>query len=166
MNSIPISALFAKELSLIGPSTNRWVPEIIDANNPEDTSYYPFMNGQLVFKNAVVRFSEVILEGLYHNGLDPKDIDLLINTSSCGMKTTDKLPIKLDHLPPKSLVYDIIYNPRETILMKEAKLYGLKNYNGLFMLIRQAAESFHKWFNIDLTNEDILNAINLLKNHD
>ncbi len=95
-----------------------------------------------------------------------KDIDLLINTSSCGMKTTDKLPIKLDHLPPKSLVYDIIYNPRETILMKEAKLYGLKNYNGLFMLIRQAAQSFHKWFNIDLTNEDILNAINLLKNHD
>ncbi|MEC7869541.1 MAG: 3-oxoacyl-[acyl-carrier-protein] synthase III C-terminal domain-containing protein, partial [Bacteroidota bacterium] len=69
---------FAKELSLIGPSTNRWVPEIIDANNPEDTSYYPFMNGQLVFKNAVVRFSEVILEGLNHNGLDPKDIDLLI----------------------------------------------------------------------------------------
>ena len=69
---------FAKELSLIGPSTNRWVPEIIDANNPDDTSYYPFMNGQLVFKNAVVRFSEVILEGLNSNGLDPKDIDLLI----------------------------------------------------------------------------------------
>ena len=59
---------FAKELSLIGPSTNRWVPEIIDANNPDDTSYYPFMNGQLVFKNAVVRFSEVILEGLNSNG--------------------------------------------------------------------------------------------------
>ena len=36
------------------------------------------MNGQLVFKNAVVRFSEVILEGLNSNGLDPKDIDLLI----------------------------------------------------------------------------------------
>ena len=69
---------FAKELSLIGPSTNRWVPEIINANNPEDTSYYPYMNGQLVFKNAVVRFSEVILEGLNHNGLNPKDIDLLI----------------------------------------------------------------------------------------
>ena len=77
MDSV-VDPKFAKELSLIGPSTNRWVPEIIDANNPEDTSYYPFMNGQLVFKNAVVRFSEVILEGLNHNGLDPKDIDLLI----------------------------------------------------------------------------------------
>ena len=69
---------FAKELSLIGPSTNRWVPEIIDANNPEDTSYYPFMNGQLVFKNAVVRFSEVIMEGLNHNNLTPDKINMLI----------------------------------------------------------------------------------------
>ena len=59
----------AEELSLIGPSTNRWVPEIIDANNPEDTSYYPFMNGQLVFKNAVVRFSEVILEAVSYTHL-------------------------------------------------------------------------------------------------
>tara|TARA_B100000575_G_scaffold204755_1_gene166245 strand:+ start:431 stop:1438 length:1008 start_codon:yes stop_codon:yes gene_type:complete len=69
---------FAEELSLIGPSTNRWVPEIIKANNPEDVSYYPHMNGQLVFKNAVVRFSEVIMEGLKHNNLTPKDIDMLI----------------------------------------------------------------------------------------
>ena len=69
---------FAKELSLIGPSTNRWVPEIIDANNPEDTSYFPFMNGQLVFKNAVVRFSQVIEEGLKENKLTNEQIDLLV----------------------------------------------------------------------------------------
>ena len=68
----------AEELSLIGPSTNRWVPEIIDANDPEDISYYPYMNGQLVFKNAVVRFSEVIMEGLNHNNLTPDKIDMLI----------------------------------------------------------------------------------------
>ena len=58
---------FAEELSLIGPSTNRWVPEILEANDPSDESYFPFMNGQLVFKNAVVRFSEVIMEGLQAN---------------------------------------------------------------------------------------------------
>ena len=68
----------AEELSLIGPSTNRWVPEIIEANDPEDISYYPYMNGQLVFKNAVVRFEQVILEGLNNNNLSPEDIDLLI----------------------------------------------------------------------------------------
>lgn len=69
---------FAEELSLIGPSTNRWVPEIIEANDPNDISYYPYMNGQLVFKNAVVRFSEVIMEGLIHNNLKPSDINMLI----------------------------------------------------------------------------------------
>ena len=69
---------FAEELSLIGPSTNRWVPEILEANDPEDVSYYPYMNGQLVFKNAVVRFSEVIMEGLTHNNLGPDAIDMLV----------------------------------------------------------------------------------------
>ena len=69
---------FAEELSLIGPSTNRWVPEILEANDPSDESYYPFMNGQLVFKNAVVRFSEVIIEGLQANKLSPEAIDMLI----------------------------------------------------------------------------------------
>jgi len=69
---------YAEELSLIGPSTNRWVPEILEANDPEDISYYPNMNGQFVFKNAVVRFAEVIQEGLEKNGWSPADIDLLI----------------------------------------------------------------------------------------
>jgi 3-oxoacyl-[acyl-carrier-protein] synthase-3 len=69
---------FAEELALIGPSTNRWVPEILEANDSEDISYYPTMNGQLVFKNAVVRFSEVIMEGLQHNQLTPDQIDMLI----------------------------------------------------------------------------------------
>lgn len=68
----------AKELSLIGPSTQRWVPEIIEANDPTDESYYPFMNGQMVFKNAVVRFSEVIKEGLTTNQWSPEDIDLFV----------------------------------------------------------------------------------------
>lgn len=69
---------FAEELALIGPSTNRWVPEIIEANDPMDISYYPNMNGQLVFKNAVVRFSEVIMEGLQQNQMTPDQIDMLI----------------------------------------------------------------------------------------
>lgn len=69
---------YAEELSLIGPSTNRWVPEIIEANDPEDLSYYPYMNGQVVFKNAVVRFSEVINEGLKKNNWLSTDIDMFV----------------------------------------------------------------------------------------
>tara|TARA_B110000027_G_scaffold57490_1_gene62250 strand:+ start:1470 stop:2477 length:1008 start_codon:yes stop_codon:yes gene_type:complete len=69
---------YAEELSLIGPSTKRWVPEIISANDPDDLSYYPYMNGQVVFKHAVVRFSEVINEGLQKNNWQASDIDMLV----------------------------------------------------------------------------------------
>ncbi len=68
----------AKELALEGPSTLRWVPEIIEANDPEDSSYYPYMNGNFVFKHAVTRFMEVIGEALMTNGYKPEDISLMI----------------------------------------------------------------------------------------
>ncbi|GGG57567.1 3-oxoacyl-[acyl-carrier-protein] synthase 3 [Croceivirga lutea] len=69
----------AEELSLIAPGMGkRWVSDILKDNDPNDESYYPHMNGQFVFKNAVVRFSEVIMEGLQTNQLQPTDIDMLI----------------------------------------------------------------------------------------
>jgi 3-oxoacyl-[acyl-carrier-protein] synthase-3 len=68
----------ALELSLKGPSTNHWVPQLIEENPQEDIPYFPYMNGQFVFKNAVVRFSEVIMEGLKANHLEVSDIDMLI----------------------------------------------------------------------------------------
>ena len=68
----------ARELMLDGPNTGRWVPEILAENDPNDESYYPYMNGQFVFKNAVNRFSEVINEGLEANNLKKEDIDMLI----------------------------------------------------------------------------------------
>lgn len=68
----------AKELALEGPSTGRWVDAIMEANDPNDTSYYPHMNGQFVFKHAVVRFSEAIIEGLKANNLQKEAIDMLI----------------------------------------------------------------------------------------
>lgn len=69
----------ARELVLIAPSTERWIPEIIKANDPNDSSYYPYMNGSFVFKHAVIRFSEVIMEGLQANNLKVEDIDMLIS---------------------------------------------------------------------------------------
>jgi 3-oxoacyl-[acyl-carrier-protein] synthase-3 len=69
----------AEELVLIAPGMGkRWVNDILAENDPNDESYYPYMNGQFVFKNAVVRFSEVIMEGLEKNKLQVDDIDMLI----------------------------------------------------------------------------------------
>jgi 3-oxoacyl-[acyl-carrier-protein] synthase-3 len=68
----------ARELMMDGPHTGRWVPEILADNNPDDLSFYPYMNGQFVFKNAVTRFSEAISDGLEANNLKSENIDLLI----------------------------------------------------------------------------------------
>ena len=69
----------AEELAIVTPGVGKkWVTDLIKENDPEDTSYYPYMNGQFVFKNAVVRFSEVIMEGLKTNNLTEGDIDLFI----------------------------------------------------------------------------------------
>lgn len=69
----------AEELSLIAPGMGkRWVTDILKDQDPNDESYFPYMNGQFVFKNAVVRFSEVIMEGLQANNLEVSDIDMLI----------------------------------------------------------------------------------------
>ncbi|MGC1630648.1 MAG: beta-ketoacyl-ACP synthase III [Gelidibacter sp.] len=69
----------ALELATEAPGMGtRWVTDIIEENNPDDLSYFPYMNGQFVFKHAVVRFSEVIIEGLVKNNLQKESIDLLI----------------------------------------------------------------------------------------
>ena len=69
----------AEQLAMIAPGVGtKWVPQILAENDPDDVSYYPNMNGQFVFKNAVVRFAEVIEEGLKANGLSREDINMLI----------------------------------------------------------------------------------------
>ncbi len=69
----------AEKLALIAPGMGkRWVNDIIKDNDPDDVSYLPYMDGQFVFKNAVVRFSEVIMEGLKANNLEKEAIDMLI----------------------------------------------------------------------------------------
>ncbi len=67
----------ADKLIVASPSIKNWVPEIINSNG-KDISYFPYMDGTFVFKNAIVRFSEVIMEGLEANNLQVSDIDMFI----------------------------------------------------------------------------------------
>lgn len=68
---------YADKLIVASPSIGHWVPEILESEE-EDLSYFPYMDGTFVFKHAVVRFSEVIMEGLAKNNLNKENIDLLI----------------------------------------------------------------------------------------
>ncbi len=72
-----------------------------------------------------------------------KDCDLLINTTTLGMEGgNENSIINLHNSKKNMLVYDIIYNPIETPLLKAAKDLDLKTLNGLSMLINQAAAAF------------------------
>ena len=68
---------YADKLTVASPSIAHWVPEILESKG-EDISYFPYMDGTFVFKHAVVRFSEVIVEGLTKNNLKKEDISMLI----------------------------------------------------------------------------------------
>ena len=69
---------YAEELVVISPSTTHWVDKIIDDEKEDGSGYSPYMNGNFVFKNAVVRFEQVIMEALNYNKLKKEDISLLI----------------------------------------------------------------------------------------
>ncbi len=69
---------FAEELAVIKPATTFWINKIKNDDNEDGSGYSPYMNGNFVFKNAVVRFEQVIFEALNHSNLKKEDISLLI----------------------------------------------------------------------------------------
>ena len=84
-----------------------------------------------------------------------ENIDLIINTTSFGMEKTEHIKLNTQKLEQPTIVIDIIYNPRQTMFMKDQRNKGFTVYNGIGMLIRQAAASFNFWFNIELNKDDI-----------
>jgi len=71
--------------------------------------------------------------------------DLLVNATPIGMKESDSCLVDSESIHKDLLVYDLIYNPGETELLKLAKDKGAKAANGLGMLLYQGALSFQKW---------------------
>ncbi|KOR79746.1 shikimate dehydrogenase [Peribacillus frigoritolerans] len=72
--------------------------------------------------------------------------DLIIQTTSSGMSPElDHSPLKVDQLKTGAIVSDIIYNPLQTKLLREAGEKGAETQNGLGMFINQAALAFEIW---------------------
>ena len=74
-----------------------------------------------------------------------KEVDLIVNTTSVGMKPEDPHLFDYSKTPEGITVVDIIYNPPETPLLKAAKERGCKTVNGLGMLVHQGAVAFEIW---------------------
>ena len=72
--------------------------------------------------------------------------DLVVNASPLGMAGQPPLDLDLSHVPPGSVVYDVVTNPLETPLLAAARSAGFATIDGLAMLIGQAAAAFEKFF--------------------
>jgi len=73
---------------------------------------------------------------------------LVINATSAGLREGDPMPIELAALPRPAGVYDMIYNPPETPLLRCAREVGLPHANGLSMLVHQGAKALEIWSGI------------------
>jgi shikimate dehydrogenase len=72
--------------------------------------------------------------------------NLLVNTTSLGMRGQPPLAIDLVPLPPDAVVSDIVYVPLETAVISAAKARGLQAVSGVGMLLHQAVPGFERWF--------------------
>jgi shikimate dehydrogenase len=103
-----------------------------------------------------------VVEGLPITDLtNLSTFDLIVNTTPLGMSPNiDRSPLpKNVMLPPGGIVYDLVYNPRETKLVRDAKAQGLPATTGLGMLIEQAALSFELWTGHSPSGDVLYNSV-------
>ena len=84
-------------------------------------------------------------------GQRPSNFDIAINTTSIGLKKNERISLDFSDCDKdkNKLFYDLIYNPKETNFLKEAKLRGNKIMNGQKMFLNQAMYAFKLWTNIE-----------------
>lgn len=74
------------------------------------------------------------------------DIDLVVNATPLGMNPSDPAPIPGRLIAPHHMVFDCIYGPSKTALLRAAEQAGARSANGISMLLHQGALSFSIWF--------------------
>jgi shikimate dehydrogenase len=89
------------------------------------------------------------------------DIDLIVNATPLGMNPRDPAPIPARLLAPHHIVFDCVYRPSKTALLRAADEAGARGANGLSMLLHQGALSFSIWFNREAPIEAMRSAIAL-----
>ena len=96
------------------------------------------------------------------------DISILVNATSVGMTPdVDKTPFDVDLLRPGLVVFDVVYNPLRTRLLRDAEAAGAKTTSGIEMLVWQGALAFEKWTGQEAP-PDLMRreAIKLLEEHE
>jgi shikimate dehydrogenase len=83
-------------------------------------------------------------------GAHAEGFDIVVNTTPLGMHPdVASSPLRPEWIHPGQIVYDIIYNPEETVLMRDARARGCSVVGGLGMLVHQGIASFKLWTGLD-----------------
>lgn len=138
-----------KNISIIGAGgAARAISAYLGIHQPRSISIFDADREKLLtlvshlktnFKKIGIKAADSIEE------LNIENSDLLINATPVGMKETDPLLVDEKLIHRGLLVYDLIYNPKETKLLKVAKGKGAEISNGLGMLLCQGMFSFEIW---------------------
>ena len=76
------------------------------------------------------------------------EFDMIINATSLGLKNNDEIKLNYSDIGINKFFYDVIYNPKQTIFLKRAKMFGHKAENGKMMFLYQAHQAFTIWHKI------------------
>ena len=109
---------------------------------------------------ANIRTASIKGEVLSADDLGGENFDLVINASPVGMfPKTDKMPCTRDVLERTGSVFDVVYNPKETLLYKTAKELGKAAMTGMAMLVLQAAAAQEIWNGAKFEESDLRQLI-------
>jgi shikimate dehydrogenase len=94
--------------------------------------------------------------------IDLSNLTLVVNTTPVGMApNVDQSPwLQNLPLPPHAVIYDLVYNPHRTKLVRDACAQGLRATTGIGMLIEQAALAFEIWTGHKPSRENLFEAVN------
>jgi len=110
---------------------------------------------ELFLVNRTLAKAETLVAEIHHRfpgvrvqiGYPADEVDLVLNATSLGLKSTDPLPLDEEQFPLSGAgaVYDMVYRPAETRLLALAKSAGCRTANGLGMLLYQGAKALELW---------------------
>ncbi len=89
------------------------------------------------------------------------DIDLIVNATPLGMNPSDPSPIPARLLAPHHMIFDCVYGPSKTSLLRAADEAGARGAKGLSMLLHQGALSFSIWFDREAPIDAMHKALSL-----
>lgn len=96
-----------------------------------------------------------------------KDSKLIVHATPVGMhpNVSNSITVSSEIFSKEQIVFDLIYNPVNTLLLQTASKGGARTINGLSMLIHQASKSFELWTGIEFPIEDIQKSLQLYLNN-